>query len=225
MQAVNEEELKTFFNNILGYAFTDDGEGNIVFTKITSDILEMNQSIKDQAEAFDISYEKVQDYAKILRENNEVLKDQIELSEKIALAEKKQAKGADDLIDNYKDYVNILKKAKLDSRIKSTIEYSEAITNLRKDLSLLTGYEEDIFTDDFINSDEIQQALLDISISLSVTVWFALSYVRGRSPSPNPSRRTTSPQSPKSLIFCGVVWRINVHPFSAKTNELCVPTS
>ena len=46
-EAINEEELKTFFNNILGYAFTDDGEGNIIFTKITSDILEMNQSIKD----------------------------------------------------------------------------------------------------------------------------------------------------------------------------------
>ena len=120
-------------------------------------------ALKEEAEALDISYDEVQDYAEQLRENHEELKNNIKLSEEIALAEKKQAKGADDLIDNYKDYAKVLKKAKLDGKIKDTEEYTKAIKNLRKDLSLLTGYEEEIFTDEFINSDAVQKALSDIS--------------------------------------------------------------
>lgn len=161
-ELVGSEEAKSLFE-ILGISVSKTEGEEPEFTRIASDILETTKSIKDQAEAFSISYEEVQDYAKILRENNEALKDQIELSEKIALAEKKQAKGADDLIDKYKDYANILKKAQLDKRIKNTEEYAKAIASLKKDLSLLTGYEEGIFTTDFINSDEVQQALLDVS--------------------------------------------------------------
>lgn len=155
---VDEEKLKTFFNDILGYAFTNK-EGNIAFTKTVGDI---TQSIKDQAEAFDINYEEVQDYASQLRENHEVLEDDIKLSEKIALAGKKQAKGIEDLVDNYEDYAKVLKEAKLNKKIKDTEEYSKAIKNLRKDISLITGLEEDAFSEDFINSDETQQALTDI---------------------------------------------------------------
>jgi hypothetical protein len=50
----------------------------------------------------------------------------------------------------------VLKKAKIDDKVKGTEKYSKAIQNLRKDLSLLTGYEEDIFTDEFINSNDVQ---------------------------------------------------------------------
>lgn len=156
---IDEEKLKTFFNDILGYAFTIDEEGNIAFTKTIGDI---TQSIKDQAEAFDINYEEVQDYASQLRENHKVLEDEIKLSEKIALAGKKQTKGIQDLVDNYEDYAKVLKEAKLDKKIKDTEEYSKAIKNLRKDISLITGLEEDAFSEDFINSDETQQALTDI---------------------------------------------------------------
>ena len=120
-------------------------------------------ALKEEAEALDISYDEIQDYASQLRKNHEELRDNIKLTEQMALAEKKQAKGADDLIDNYKDYVKILKKAKLDSTIKDTEKYTKTIQSLRKDLSLLTGQEEEIFTDDFINSDKVQKALLDIS--------------------------------------------------------------
>ena len=118
--------------------------------------------VKDAAK-HDLDYEEVLDYAESLRELNKELADNEQLSEEIALAEKKQAKGADDLIDNYKDYVKILKKAKLDDTIKNTEQYSKTIKALQKDLSLLTGYSEEIFTDEFVNSDEVQKALLDIS--------------------------------------------------------------
>ena len=120
-------------------------------------------ALKEEAEALDISYDEIQDYASQLRKNHEELRDNIKLTEQMALAEKKQAKGADDLIDNYKDYVKILKEAELDSTIKDTEKYTKTIQSLRKDLSLLTGQEEEIFTDDFINSDKVQKALLDIS--------------------------------------------------------------
>lgn len=117
---------------------------------------------KDAAK-HDLDYEEVLDYAESLRELNKELADNEQLSKEIALAEKKQAKGADDLIDNYKDYAKVLKKAKLDDTIKNTEQYSKTIKALQKDLSLLTGYSEEIFTDDFVNSDEVQKALLDIS--------------------------------------------------------------
>ena len=109
-------------------------------------------------EGFDV--EELQDYAKHLEEIGDLTE---ETALKSALAEKKQAKAADDLIDNYKDYAKVLKKAKLDSKIKETEDYSKAITNLRKDLSLLTGYEEKAFSEDFINSDAVQQALQGIA--------------------------------------------------------------
>ena len=109
-------------------------------------------------EGFDV--EELQDYAKHLEEIGDLTE---ETALKSALAEKKQAKAADDLIDNYKDYAKVLKKAKLDSKIKETEDYSKAITSLRKDLSLLTGYEEKAFSEDFINSDAVQQALQGIA--------------------------------------------------------------
>ena len=134
--------------------------------KIEKDIekaLGWREDLQKEAKIFDIDYNEVKEYAEHLRETNSALKDNIELSEQIALAEKKQAKGADDLIDNYKDYVKVLKKARIDDRVKDTEEYSKAIKTLRKDLSLLTGYEEEIFTDEFINSDDVQKALKDVS--------------------------------------------------------------
>lgn len=113
-----------------------------------------------------IDYDEVKDYAKNLREVNENLKDEVALSERIALAEKKQNKGIEDLTSNYEDYAKILKEASLKNELKNTEKYSNAITSLRKDLSLLTGVEKDVdkvFDDNFINSEEVQQTLLDIS--------------------------------------------------------------
>lgn len=123
----------------------------------------LDSVVKAEAEANDIDYSDVEEYADYLSTINKNLRNQEALCKKIALAEKKQAKGADDLVDNYKDYAKVLQKAKLNSRIKETEEYSQAITSLKKDLSLLTGVDEEIFTDEFINSTEIQQALADVA--------------------------------------------------------------
>ena len=111
-----------------------------------------------QAEGFDT--EEIQDYAQTLESVGNLSE---EMALKVALAEKKQAKGADDLVNNYKDYAKVLKSAKLDSHIKGTEQYSKAINSLKKDLSLLTGVSEDAFDEDFINSDEVQQALADVA--------------------------------------------------------------
>ena len=120
-------------------------------------------ALKEQAEAVGINYDEVKEYAETLMEVNDKLKDDRKLAEEIALVEKKQGKAVDDLVDNYKDYTSILNKAKLDPKIKSTEEYSKTIQSLRKDMSLLTGIERDAFSDEFINSDEAQKALLDIA--------------------------------------------------------------
>lgn len=136
---------------------------NLKIEKEVEDALGWREKLQEEAKLFNIDYNEVKQYAKWLRETNEELKDNVELSEQIALAEKKQAKGADDLIENYKDYVKVLKKAKLDDKVKDTEEYSQVINKLRKDLALLTGYEEQAFSDDFINSDAVQKTLADIS--------------------------------------------------------------
>lgn len=119
--------------------------------------------IKREAELNDIDYSNLENYAKVLMENNKELENNEKLAKQVALAEMKQGKAVDDLIDNYKSYNKILKAAQLDSQKKSTLEYANTIKALRKDMSLLTGIEEDAFSDEFINSDKAQEALQDVA--------------------------------------------------------------
>lgn len=125
-------------------------------------------------DAFDTVYKKdiskygfdkdeVDDYAKTLQSVNDALQDQPQLAKRIALEEKKQAKAVEDLGDNYEDYVKVLVEANKNQDIKNTEKYSKAIGNLRKDISLLTGIEEDVISQDFIDSEATQQALSDIA--------------------------------------------------------------
>lgn len=119
--------------------------------------------IEREAELNNIDYSNLENYAKVLMENNKELENNVKLAKQIALAEMKQGKAVDDLIDNYKNYNKVLKAAQLDPQKKSTLEYANAIKSLRKDMSLLTGIEEDAFSDEFINSDKAQEALQDIA--------------------------------------------------------------
>lgn len=122
-----------------------------------------NAVLAADAKSNGFDYSEIEDYAKTLMEVNDELKDNEQLAKKIALAEKKQGKAVDDLVDNYKNYASVLNKAKADPRIKSTEKYSKTIQSLRKDMSLLTGIEKDAFSDEFINSDKAQKALQDIA--------------------------------------------------------------
>lgn len=122
-----------------------------------------NAVLATDAKSNGFDYSEIEDYAKTLMEVNSNLKDNEQLAKKIALAEKKQLKGAKDLKDNYASYANILKQAKNDQTVKNTEDYSKAIQALRKDLSLLTGMEEEAFSDKIINSDEMQKALQDVA--------------------------------------------------------------
>lgn len=122
-----------------------------------------NAVLAADAKSNGFDYSEIEDYAETLMEVNEELKDNRKLAEKIALAEKKQVKGVKDLKDNYTNYAKILKQAKNDQTVKNTEDYSKAIQSLRKDLSLLTGMEEEAFSDEIINSDEMQKALQDVA--------------------------------------------------------------
>lgn len=126
------------------------------------------------ADAFDTVYKKdiskygfdkdeVDDYAETLQNVNDALENQPQLAKRIALEEKKQAKAVEDLGDNYEDYAKILAEANKNQDIKNTEKYSKAIGNLRKDISLLTGIEEDAISQTFIDSEATQQALSDIA--------------------------------------------------------------
>ena len=119
--------------------------------------------IEREAELNDIDYSNLENYAKVLMENNKELENNEKLAKQVALAEMKQGKAVDDLIDNYKSYNKVLKAAQLDPQKKSTLEYANTIKALRKDMSLLTGIEEDDFSDEFINSDKAQEALQDVA--------------------------------------------------------------
>nr|DAF37673.1 MAG TPA: hypothetical protein [Caudoviricetes sp.] len=85
-----------------------------------------NGVIAADASANGFDYSEIEDYAKTLMEVNDELADNEQLAKKIALAEKKQGKAVDDLVDNYKNYVSVLNKAKTDPKVKSTEEYSKA---------------------------------------------------------------------------------------------------
>lgn len=114
-----------------------------------------------QANGFD--YSEIEDYAEALMELNKKLEDNEQLAKKIALAEKKQSKAVEDLGKNYEDYAEVLAEANENQNVKNTEKYSKAIQSLRQDMSLLTGLEEDAFSDEFINSKDTQQALADIA--------------------------------------------------------------
>ena len=122
-----------------------------------------NGVIAADASANGFDYSEIEDYAKTLMEVNDELADNEQLAKKIALAEKKQGKAVDDLVDNYKNYVSVLNKAKTDPKVKSTEEYSKATQSLRRDMSLLTGIEKNAFSDKFINSTKAQEALQDVA--------------------------------------------------------------
>lgn len=114
-----------------------------------------------QTNGFD--YSEIEDYAEALMELNKKLEDNEQLAKKIALAEKKQSKAVEDLGKNYEDYAEVLAEANENQNVKNTEKYSKAIQSLRQDMSLLTGLEEDAFSDEFINSKDTQQALADIA--------------------------------------------------------------
>ena len=107
--------------------------------------------------------DEVDDYAETLQNVNNALKDQPQLAKRIALEEKKQAKAVEDLGNNYEDYAKVLAEANKNQDIKNTEKYSKVIGNLRKDISLLTGIEEDAISQTFIDSEATQQALSDIA--------------------------------------------------------------
>lgn len=119
--------------------------------------------LKKEADAAGIDWTEVEEYAESLQNTIPYLKENADLAKEIALNEKKQAKGAADLISNYKNYAKVLKSAQLDKHTKGTEEYAQTIKALRKDISLLTGVSEDVFTDEFLNSEEVQQALEDVA--------------------------------------------------------------
>ncbi len=122
-----------------------------------------NAVLAADAKANGFDYSEIEDYAEALMELNKKLEDNEQLAKKIALAEKKQSKAVEDLGKNYEDYVEVLAEANENQNIKNTEKYSKAIQSLRQDMSLLTGLEEDAFSDEFINSKDTQQALADIA--------------------------------------------------------------
>lgn len=124
---------------------------------------QFNRVFSNETKEYGFDTDEVNDYAETLQSVNNALVDQPQLARKIALEEKKQAKAVEDLGDNYKDYAEVLAEANKNQNIKNTERYSKAIQSLRKDISLLTGIEEKAFSDDFINSEAVQQALADIA--------------------------------------------------------------
>ena len=160
-EETNAEELwaNSYVNTIeeLNQALADGEISLETYNKVKESVL------KKEADAEDIDWKEIEAYAESLQSTIPYLKDKAALAKEIALNEKKQAKGTADLTSNYKNYAKVLKSAQLDKHVKGTEEYAQTIKALKKDISLLTGVSEDVFTDDFLNSEEVQQALEDVA--------------------------------------------------------------
>ena len=116
------------------------------------------EEIKEEAEAEDIDYNEVKEYAETLKDVNNLTEEQAELAQRAALQEKKQIKAIKDLESNFKNYSKTLATAD-----KNSEEYSQALQAIEKDIELLTDSDISEFTDDFAINPEVLQVLEDIS--------------------------------------------------------------
>lgn len=88
----------------------------------------LDSVIKAEAEANDIDYSDVEDYAKILRANNKELSNNIALSKKMALAYLKTEKGVKKIKDSQDDWQKAIKNSNKDvvSYLKTVDEIKDA---------------------------------------------------------------------------------------------------
>lgn len=117
------EKIQSFFNDIIGYAIEQGENGNLNFTKVKDT---SSESIQTQAKAADINYDEVQEYAKILREQNSALKDNIKLSEKMALSYLRTKKGVDKITNSFDDWTDAIKNGN-----KDIIKYQKTLDEIK----------------------------------------------------------------------------------------------
>ena len=117
------EKIQSFFNDIIGYAIEQGKNGNLNFTKVKDT---SSESIQTQAKAADINYDEVQEYAKILREQNSALKDNIKLSEKMALSYLRTKKGVDKITNSFDDWTDAIKNGN-----KDIIKYQKTLDEIK----------------------------------------------------------------------------------------------
>lgn len=117
------EKIQSFFNDTIGYAVQQGENGNLDFTKVKDT---SSESIQTQAKAADINYDEVQEYAKILREQNNALKDNIKLSEKMALSYLRTKKGVDKITNSFDDWTDAIKNGN-----KDIIRYQKTLDEIK----------------------------------------------------------------------------------------------
>ena len=122
------------------------------------DTYDWRKPLQSEASSIGIDYDEVKSYANYLREINGLKTEDIELTEKAALIEKKQIKAIKDLESNFNDYIKTL-----DTASDVSEDYANAIKAIGEDIELLTGMDLSNFTDDFITNPRTLQALEDIS--------------------------------------------------------------
>ncbi|WP_291627879.1 hypothetical protein [Clostridium sp.] len=110
--------------------------------------------IEKLSDSLGVSYDSVKKNAEILRTLYPELKNNEELSERMALAELAQSEAVKDLIDNYENYINILNTA-----AKGSAEYNQAYDALRNNLTKITGITDVNILDNLINNEKIQNLL------------------------------------------------------------------
>ena len=118
-----DEKIQSFFNDIIGYAIERGKNGNLDFIKIKDT---SSESIQTQAKAADINYDEVQEYAKILREQNSALKDNIKLSEKMALSYLRTKKGVDKITNSFDDWTDAIKNGN-----KDIVKYQKTLDEIK----------------------------------------------------------------------------------------------
>lgn len=100
-------------------------------------------AIYQEAEAWEIDKDKLNEYAQYLAEVNELDEDHIDEAYKLALAQLNLEAGLKALNDGYSEWSELLKAGLLDKNIRKTGQYEEVLSNTKKALRQLTNSSEE----------------------------------------------------------------------------------
>lgn len=116
-------------------------------------------TLREEAEAWELDVEAVEEYAQQLIDTTGVTED---TAYAIAISNKNLNKGILSLIDTYEDWHTLMTDAAADESIKTTSEYSDTVEELKKNVQRLLNTNEEI-SDSFIENERVLKILDELA--------------------------------------------------------------
>ena len=109
-----------------------------------------------EAEAWEIDTDRLNQYAQYLAEVNNLEEIHLDEAYKLALAQLNLEAGLKALNDGYEDWSTQLKSGLLDSNIRKTAQYQEALSSIKKAVQQLTNSSEEVSNEFFQEAKNLQ---------------------------------------------------------------------